>query len=301
MDNQPRATDFWLQVERQIGVATGLPFTARTRQALGGGCINQAWRVDADQQHYFVKVNQAVELPMFEAEAAGLAEIAVTRTVRVPQPICCGIAAGRAYLALEYLPLGGNGARAMETLGRQLARLHQQPQPYFGWQRDNTIGSTPQHNDRSDDWIAFWGAQRLGFQLELAVRNGCGSALQRQGELLLARLEGLFDGYRPLPALLHGDLWSGNAGCTVTGEPVLFDPAVYYGDREADLAMTELFGGFSAAFYAAYREIMPLDSGYPQRRTLYNLYHILNHFNLFGGGYRLQAERMTAQLLAELR
>lgn len=301
MENQPQAVDFWLQVERQIGAATGLPFTARTRQALGGGCINQAWRVDAGQQRYFVKVNQAVELPMFEAEAAGLAEIAATCTVRVPQPLCWGIAAGRAYVVLEYLPLGGNGARAMETLGRQLALLHQQPQPCFGWHRDNTIGSTPQHNDRSDDWIAFWGAQRLGFQLERAVCNGCGSALQRQGEQLLARLEGLFEGYRPLPALLHGDLWSGNAGCTVTGEPVIFDPAVYYGDREADLAMTELFGGFSAAFYAAYREIAPLEAGYPQRRTLYNLYHILNHFNLFGGGYRAQAERMTAQLLAELR
>jgi fructosamine-3-kinase len=293
---------FWNSVEQRISAATGRPFIARQRHAIGGGCINQAWRISGLDQAYFVKVNAAPGLPMFEAEAAGLAELAASRTVRVPEPIGWGSAAGQAYLALEYLPLSGSGAgRAMETLGRQLALLHHQLQPYFGWQRDNTIGSTPQPNQRVGDWIVFWRERRLGFQLQLAARNGHGGALQPQGEILLDRFAGLFAGYSPTPSLLHGDLWGGNTGCMTHGEPVIFDPAAYYGDREADLAMTELFGGFPQEFYAAYRETWPLDAGYPQRRTLYNLYHILNHLNLFGGGYRSQAERMIQQLLAELK
>jgi protein-ribulosamine 3-kinase len=294
-------TDFWTALEHQIGAATGRPFAARQRQPLGGGCINPAWRVSDGQRDYFVKTNTAVRLAMFEAEAEGLAELAASRTVRVPKPVCGGTAASQSWLVLEYLPLGRNGTQAMETLGRQLAALHAQPRPYFGWHRDNMIGSTPQPNDRCDDWIEFWRERRLGFQLDLAARNGQGGALQRRGEELRARLDGLFAGYRPIPALLHGDLWGGNAACAVDGEPVIFDPAVYYGDREADLAMTELFGGFPEEFYAAYREALPLDAGYPRRRTLYNLYHVLNHLKLFGGGYRAQAERMIAQLLAELR
>jgi fructosamine-3-kinase len=169
----------------------------------------------------------------------------------------------------------------------------------FGWRRDNTIGSTPQPNTPGNDWIAFWREQRLGFQLRLAERNGLSSALQAKGERLLERLEAFFRGYAPAPSLLHGDLWGGNHGYTVSGEPVVFDPAVYYGDREADLAMTELFGGFGAGFYAAYKEVWPLDSGYAVRKQLYNLYHVLNHANLFGGGYASQAEAMMERLLAE--
>jgi fructosamine-3-kinase len=143
--------------------------------------------------------------------------------------------------------------------------------------------------------------QRLGFQLRLAAQNSLGTKLQRLGELLLANLEGFFPGYRPPASLLHGDLWGGNAAFAISGEPVVFDPAVYYGDREADLAMTELFGGFDSRFYAAYREAWPLDPGYGTRKTLYNLYHILNHANLFGGGYVSQTENMLQRLLAELK
>ncbi|MCB1777028.1 MAG: fructosamine kinase family protein [Candidatus Competibacteraceae bacterium] len=293
---------FWNSVEQHISAATDQSFITQQRRAVGGGCINQAWQVSAADQAYFVKVNAASGLAMFEAEAAGLTELAASHTVRVPKPIGWGSAAGQAYLVLEYVPLDGSGSgQSMQTLGQQLALLHRQPQPYFGWPRDNTIGSTPQLNARAEDWITFWREQRLGFQLQLAARNSHGGALQRQGEMLLAQFAGLFAGYAPPPSLLHGDLWGGNAGCTTHGEPVIFDPAAYYGDREADLAMTELFGGFPEGFYAAYRETWPLDAGYPQRRTLYNLYHILNHLNLFGGGYRAQAERMIQQLLAELK
>lgn len=292
---------FWAMVAHQMSVASGQAFTVRQRQPLAGGCIHSAWRVSDGQRHYFVKTHTADGWTVFAAEAAGLAELAASQTVRVPAPLCWGCDAGQAWLALEYLPLGENTAPAMETLGRQLAMLHAQPRPYFGWSRPNAIGSTPQPNPPASDWLEFWSTQRLGFQLDLAARNGYNGALQRQGEALRARLKGLFGAYRPLPALLHGDLWRGNVGSTASGEPVLFDPAVYYGDRETDLAMTELFGGFPSAFYAAYREVLPVHAGYAQRRTLYNVYHVLNHLNLFGGGYRIQAERMIAQLLAELR
>ena len=171
--------------------------------------------------------------------------------------------------------------------------------PRFGWPRDNTIGTTPQVNAWGDDWAEFFRDRRIAPQLALAARNGHGGALQRDGERLLAAIPALLAGHAPAPSLLHGDLWSGNAACLATGEPVIFDPAVYYGDREADLAMTELFGGFGADFYAAYRDAWPLPDGYERRRTLYNLYHVLNHLNLFGGGYGAQAETMIARLLAE--
>ncbi len=289
------------ELARHIASATGRAFTPDSRQGVGGGCINQALVLEGGAQRYFVKLNAAARLPMFEAEAEGLREIAATRTVRVPSPVCSGTAGGQAFLVLEYLPLCGADGRAQERLGRELAQMHRATTPRFGWTRDNTIGSTPQPNHETDDWDAFWRKQRLGFQLGLAADNGYGGALQRDGEKLLERLPALFRDYRPLASLLHGDLWGGNAAATDTGEPVIFDPAVYYGDREADLAMTELFGGFSARFHAAYREAWPLDTGYRVRKNLYNLYHVLNHLNLFGGGYRAQAQQMIERLLAEVR
>ena len=290
----------WTLIAEAIARSTGRPFRLRDRQGVGGGCINVAYRIEGDDgRAYFVKLNDAARVHMFEAEAQGLQEIARTRTVRVPEPVCWGTAQGSAYLALEHIELAGDG-RGMKALGAQLARMHRVTAPRFGWHMDNTIGSTPQSNTPSDHWPAFWREQRLGFQLRLAARNGYGGGLQRKGEALMEKLDALFDAYRPAPSLLHGDLWGGNCARDARGQPVIFDPAVYYGDREADLAMTELFGGFGADFYAAYRDAYPLDPGYGVRRTLYNLYHVLNHLNLFGGGYRAQAERMMDVLLGEL-
>ena len=174
--------------------------------------------------------------------------------------------------------------------------MHRHTAERFGWERDNTIGATHQANAWREDWITFWREQRLGFQLELVGRHGY-TGLQRHGERLLDRFQVLID-HDPLPSLLHGDLWGGNISYDNTGEPVIFDPAVYYGDHKADLAMTELFGGFGSDFYAAYRAAWPLDAGYPTRKMLYNLYHILNHTNLFGGGYAGQAQGMIERLLA---
>jgi protein-ribulosamine 3-kinase len=195
------------------------------------------------------------------------------------------VAAGRAWLLLEYLDLEGRNDFA--ALGRMLAAGHRKSGPRFGWQRDNYIGATPQQNGWCDDWGQFWIERRIGPQLELAKRNGF--ALPLPDCSVLER-------HRPAPALLHGDLWSGNAGFTAEG-PVVFDPAVYYGDREADLAMTELFGGFPREFYQAYNEAWPLDEGYPRRKHVYNLYHLLNHLNLFGGGYLGQV-KATLRLLS---
>jgi fructosamine-3-kinase len=237
---------------------------------------------------------------MFDAEAQGLREMAAINAVRVPEVICYGQADGHSYLVLEYIALGGLRGKASALLGQQLAKMHRATQPYFGWHIDNTIGSTPQINERSHDWLQFWQQQRLGQQLSFAANNGFGGRLQQRGEKLLADLPALLDGYEPQASLLHGDLWGGNAAADDRGNPVIFDPACYYGDRETDLAMTELFGGFGSDFFAAYQAEYPLDSGYQLRKTLYNLYHILNHLNLFGGGYLGQAESMIDRLLAEI-
>lgn len=287
-------------VERAISEAAGQAFSIRTQDSVGGGCINAAWRVSSGAQSYFVKLNKPDRAPMFAAEFAGLEELRAANAVRVPAPVCLGVTPHAAFLVLEFLELGRGAAAGHEELGRRLAAQHRVTRPDFGWRRDNTIGSTPQPNRPDADWVRFWRERRLGHQLELAAANGHRGRLQQRGERLLAALPALLAGHAPQAALLHGDLWSGNAAFTRGGEPVIFDPAVYYGDREADIAMTELFGGFPAAFYHAYCEAWPLDAGYGLRKTLYNLYHVLNHLNLFGGGYRAQAESMIDMLLGEV-
>ncbi len=239
---------------------------------------------------------------MFAAEAAGLAELAAADAVHVPHPVCYGTCEGTSYLICEWLHCGSAAADLLsaERFGQQLAALHKHTSEQYGWSRDNTIGATLQENTRDSDWCAFWRERRLGFQLELAARNGFTGRLQSSGAQLMDNLHVLLAGHKPQASLLHGDLWGGNWAADEQGMPVIFDPAVYYGDREADLAMTELFGGFPAEFYKAYNEIWPLDVAYPVRKTLYNLYHILNHANLFGGAYIAQAEMMIGRLLAEI-
>ena len=184
---------------------------------------------------------------------------------------------------------------AEASLGARLANLHRSRVAQFGWHIDNTIGSTPQRNAWSDDWLAFYLEHRLQFQLQLAEKNGYGGNLQLEGHRLLNNLGQFFSGYWPDASLLHGDLWGGNwAVCA--GEPVLFDPAVYYGDRETDIAMTKLFGGFGPAFYEAYNDAWPLSDGHERRCLLYQLYHVLNHLNLFGASYLARSEALLQQL-----
>jgi protein-ribulosamine 3-kinase len=280
--------------------ATGEVFVPVRCDVTGGGCINRAAILSAtDGTRYFAKFNDTARLAMFEGEFEGLRELAGAGAVRVPRPVCTGRADGQAFLILECLDLAHGDTNAERRFGQQLATLHRVTRPRFGWHRDNTIGSTPQSNGWCDDWATFFRERRLRTQLALVVDNGP-KRLRDLGDLLISRVSDFFPGYRPAASLLHGDLWSGNVATTRAGEPVSFDPAVYFGDREADIAMTELFGGFSAAFYDAYREAWPLDPGYRTRKELYNLYHVLNHFNLFGGGYGVRAENMVQRLLSEL-
>lgn len=292
-------TDLWDHIADQISTAEGRTFHAEKRASLGGGCINESMRIEDSAGRYFVKLNRSGMLDMFAAEADGLKQILASETLRAPRPVCWGEFGGKSYLVLEYIELGGGGSGA--AFGEQLAAMHRSSQDQFGWHRDNTIGSTPQINTPSADWIGFWRERRLGFQLDLAERRGAGHGLIERGRELSERLPVFFEGYRPTPSLLHGDLWGGNYDSDRQGRPVIYDPAVYFGDRETDLAMTELFGGPGAEFYAAYDSAWSIDPGYSVRKELYNLYHILNHYNLFGGGYAAQAERMVSRLLAHTR
>ena len=283
-------------IAEQIAQVTEQPFQVETQRSIGGGCINQAVAIADQQRTFFVKTNRADRLSMFEAERDGLQAMYESRTVRVPQPLCCGKTGNFSYIVTEWLDLGGSGpAAAWQQLGKELAAMHQTTSAEgFGWHRNNTIGSTPQQNGWLPDWSTFWRDRRLGPQFELAHDQG--GVFPRRDELMSA-IPRLLAGHQPAAALLHGDLWSGNAAVTRAGEPVILDPATYYGDPEADLAMTELFGRFPERFYQAYQSVSPPKEGYAQRKTLYNLYHILNHFNLFGGSYGAQANRMIGQIL----
>ncbi len=243
----------------------------------------------------FKKTGPESALAMFEAEADGLVELAAAGPIRVPDVIDVGVANGQSYISLERLELGPPSDAAERAIGAELAELHRHTDARFGWHRDNTIGPTPQRNDQSTNWIEFFREHRLRFQLELVAANGFGNELSDLGSRLCECLGTLFGDYDPAASLLHGDLWGGNWG-SVDGEPVVFDPAVYYGDRESDIAMTSLFGGFGKVFYEAYESSWPLAPGHENRIKLYQLYHVLNHVNIFGRGYYGQAIRLLREL-----
>jgi fructosamine-3-kinase len=288
--------DMWNQIADRISQFTGETFKVERCRSVSGGCINQGYALSNNTSTYFVKINQASQVNMFEAEALGLKQMQATKTVRVPVPICWGVADNASYLALEWLEFGSETAKTSEEMGRKLAAMHRVGSAsQFGWERNNTIGSTPQINTWTENWANFFAEYRIGYQLQLAKRKG--GNFSDTSQVVEVVKDYLSDRYLE-PSLVHGDLWSGNAAVMETGEPVILDPATYYGDREVDIAMTELFGGFPAAFYRGYNEVFPLDEGYQRRKTLYNLYHILNHFNLFGGGYASQANRMIQQILS---
>jgi fructosamine-3-kinase len=273
----------------------------RAVEPVAGG-INACFRVSTREgQPFFLKTNAASTLEMFRAEQEGLLELRSAGAVRVPEPLAVGATAGTAYLLLEFIEMDGARPRAGAALGELLARQHRVTAPQFGWHRDNTIGTNPQRNPATTDWAGFWGEHRLGYQLRLASERGFAAELGERGERLLAAIPVLLAGHSPPPSLLHGDLWGGNWGVTPAGQPVIFDPAVYYGDREADIAMTELFGGFPRSFHDAYRASWPLAPGYEVRRHLYNLYHVLNHLNLFGSAYLRQSVSLLDRLLGDLQ
>lgn len=287
-------------IGREIAALSGTSCDSLPTERVSGGSINTCYRWHTALGAMFVKVGPLAARAGFAAEAEGLAALAATRALRVPQVLACGHTDDTAFLALEWIEAGPASATSERRLGEGLAALHAVTARRFGWERDNTIGRTPQLNGWTDGWAEFFRERRLRPQLELAAQNGFAEVLSARGERLLESLPALLGEHVPLASLLHGDLWGGNWLTASSGEPVIFDPAVYYGDREADLAMTRLFGGFGAAFYAAYEARAALAPGAASRGELYNLYHVLNHANLFGGGYARQARTMIDQLLAEV-
>lgn len=296
----------WHTIENHLSRVLGKPIQFQSSCALSGGNINDSFKLtDKNNKQWFVKTNKPDLLRMFEAESKGLEALNASNSFRLPKPICYGKNEQYAYLVLEYLDLSAHISQ--QLTGQALAKLHLFQPPLanstsrlFGWEQNNTIGATPQANPYHKDWLSFWKKERLQFQLNLALSNGYPTTDYENGLRLTENLSAFFTTYSPSPSLLHGDLWSGNCATDAQGNPVIFDPAVYWGDRETDIAMTELFGGFNPNFYSAYNAEFPLDQGYETRKQLYNLYHILNHFNLFGGGYASQAARMTNTLLAHI-
>lgn len=281
----------------ELSRLAGLSLDASSLRPVAGGDIHRAYRLESERGLLFLKLNTPDHLAGLVAEARGLEALAAAGAVRVPAVIAHGLAGGKACLLLEWLDLQTPTPGSAAALGRALARMHRNSADRFGFPSNNFIGSTPQPNGWMKDWVDFFRRRRLGYQLELAVQNGFGF-LSGDGDRLLGALDALLAGHRPVPSLLHGDLWGGNWGCLPGGEPVIFDPAAHYGDRECDLAMTRLFGGFGQAFYEAYEAEWPLPPGARRRCELYQLYHVLNHANLFGGGYGQNALDRIKQLLA---
>jgi fructosamine-3-kinase len=286
----------WLQGE--LGPLLGAP------QPVAGGCIHSAWRLQRQGcEPLFVKSNSAAALPLLQAEAAGLRALAqvAPADLAVPRPLACARVGDQAVLVLEWLDLVGDSGGDWGCLGRALAQLHRRSLEVapgvgrFGWEHANFIGASPQPNSWCTSWAQFFVEQRLLPQLEQARRAGLGL---RGGEALLQSAWQRLADHAAAPVLVHGDLWRGNAGLLKGGGATVFDPAVYRGDREVDLAMARLFGGFPAAFFDGYQRDWPLPADAASRRELYNLYHLLNHANLFGGGYRQQAQASMDALLA---
>lgn len=290
--------DYLPVIEAAIRSASGNAFTLESARPVSGGCINQAFVAEGGGQRYFIKLNSASTADMFAAEVDGLTAIAATGTFRVPAVIASGTSDDRAFLVLEHLDLRPlQSAQDGERFAEALAAMHAVEGEHFGWTRDNYLGNSAQHNAASDNWARFFALQRIAPQLALARSKGFDGELQRLGQSLIERIPALFLDYRPRPALLHGDLWHGNAAMTADGKAALFDPAVHHGDRESDLAMSELFGGFPASFYATYRRARPLDHEYETRKHLYALYHVMNHLNIFGRGYLSETLRLCRRLM----
>ncbi|PHU29212.1 Protein-ribulosamine 3-kinase, chloroplastic [Capsicum chinense] len=273
----------WILSEGKAAQITGI-------SPVGGGCINSATRYDTDAGSFFVKTNRRIGPSMFEGEALGLNAMYETGSIRVPKPYKVGsLPTGGSYIIMEFIEFGAS-RRNQSALGRKLAEMHKaaKSEKGFGFHVDNTIGSTPQINTWMSDWIEFYAEHRLGYQLKLAREQYGDSTIYERGKRLARNLAPLFKDVVVEPCLLHGDLWSGNITYDKNGEPVILDPACYYGHNEAEFGMSWC-AGFGGDFYKAYFEVMPAQPGFEQRRDLYTLYHYLNHYNLFGSGYRSNA------------
>ncbi|MEM7697112.1 MAG: fructosamine kinase family protein [Verrucomicrobiota bacterium] len=280
---------------------TNLSFDSGSYRRAAGGCIHDSFVVEArDGTRLFLKTNRAEAIAIFEAECAGLLQLCKAGTsLLIPRPIATTVIGNQAALAMDWLDLGGSLNQAGESLGHGLADLHRatSESEAFGNDFDNHIGATEQRNRWMASWADFFVQQRLEFQFQLAAKNGFHFS---RLDSCLAKVHDHLDRLSIAPALIHGDLWSGNAAATASGEPAIFDPAAYYADREAEIAFTHFFGGFPNRFYEAYREVHPAPADEPIRHRIYNLYHVVNHANLFGGGYATQASSMLESIERDL-
>ncbi|WP_199608651.1 fructosamine kinase family protein [Flocculibacter collagenilyticus] len=283
----------WNTIAQQISEHINTTFIISEKHQLSGGDVNLAYKINDERHTFFIKINEKHYLDNFNAEAFSLEKLTATRSVKVPEVILTGSTLNNAYLVTEFLPFNEKKCN-WSLLASQLAACHQSvEQEMFGWDDDNFIGHTPQPNCWKKKWCSFFAEQRIGWQLQL---------LEEQNIHLLdineitSFIKNKLASHQPTPSLLHGDLWRGNLSFC-DGNPVIFDPACYFGDREVDIAMTELFGRLPDEFYATYNEILPLSDGYQTRKEIYNLYHILNHALMFKGHYIQQAKAMITKIL----
>jgi protein-ribulosamine 3-kinase len=289
------------RIENHISTSS-LPVELISAEPVSGGCIHNASRLITSAGPYFVKWSVSPQIKVFESEVSGIAQIQSSAVVRTPKLLLWQdqpTAECPAFILMEWIEAAGNQFDP-DVLGDNLACLHRVTSTNlaYGLPNDNFIGTTPQKNTWSASWVAFFRDQRLAYQMEFANRNGrLPLARRTKLEKLLDRLDDFLGGVSRQPSLLHGDLWTGNVLSDACSQPFLIDPAVYYGDREAELAYTELFGGFPPRFYQAYNSNWPLEPGYPERRDIYNLYHLLNHLNIFGEPYGFQVDAVLRSLV----
>jgi len=278
----------------------GNPIQIKSFEAIGGGCINETQALKlSNGERVFLKSNPSAPKNFFTAEADGLRLLERSKNgPSVPRPLGISTESNPQFLLLEYIESSSPKVGFASRFGQALAEMHRETQEQYGLDYDNFIGKTVQKNDLESDGLVFFREHRIRFQQELARKTrGLPTSMDKRLDLFCGKLETLLDLKDEKPALLHGDLWSGNHFASHDQVPYIFDPAVYFGLREADLAMTEMFGRLPEEFYSAYHEVFPTQPGYPERKDLYNLYHLLNHYNLFGGSYLEQADRIVRGFL----
>ncbi|TMX45840.1 fructosamine kinase family protein [Vibrio sp. Hep-1b-8] len=286
----------WQAISKQLSETLMFAYEISEKCKVHGGEINECYMISDGEQRYFVKVNQRGSLPNFEAEAECIHMLRESRTVSVPELVLAGTTKDNAFIILNYLPTKPlDDSKNSYLFGQQIAALHQWgEQQEYGFDQDNFIGATIQPNKWDRKWSRFFAEQRIGWQLQLMQEKGINLVdINDFTQLIQTRLAN----HQPKPSLLHGDLWHGNVASSVFG-PICYDPASYWGDRECDIAMTELFGGFQPEFYQGYESNLPLDISYSERKDIYNLYHLLNHYNQFGGHYLDQSEKMIRKILS---